>query len=246
MHLFYVYCVFMNRIQPFVESDWISTEAMKVIRDVGESCRTKLQEYAKKHPKSQYLKPETFGWAKNEYAKLKLFLEPYNWKGFTFHDIEHGNKVRDKDLLPKNDRLNGAQSVQEVQTTQSGTQLATSGDTTDLVLKYLTNELLIHDPEATQIVKLFWQSCTVHFVRFSSMTKKSCVLSNIKLNDDDNNISSAVKVILQMFFDILQMQLDITPLTLNNNCKFDFTLSLAWDMLSVMDESIAQSIFSRM
>lgn len=234
----------MNRIQPFDESDWISTaQAMKVIREVGQSCRTKLTEFEKKHPNSKYLKPDTFGWESHEYDKLKLFLEPYNWKGFTFHDVDDVNKVRDKDLLPKNDRLKGAESAQEVQTRQSGTQLATSGDTTDLVLKYLTNELLIHDPEATQIVKLFWQSCTVHFIRFSCMTKKSCVLSNIDLNDDDNNISSAVKVIIQMFFDILQMQLDITPLTLNNNCKFDYTLSLAWDMLSVMDESLAKSIF---
>lgn len=234
----------MNRIVPFEEADWITTaQAMKVIREVGESCRKSLTEYETNHPNSKYLKPETFGFDKKDYSKLKMFLEPFDWRGFTFHDPDDVTKVRDKDLLPKQDRLNGAQTTQHVQTTQSSTQVPTARDTQDLVLKYLTNEMLIHDPEATQIVQIFWEACTVHFVRFACMTKKSCVLSSIELNDDDNNISSACKVIIQMFCDILQMQLDITPLTIPNHCKFDYTLSMAWDMLGVMDESLAQSIF---
>lgn len=229
----------------FDPKDWISPKkALKKIVEMIKVNQERLDDYKKKHPKSKYFEPEQFGFGANEYEAMNSFTEAYDWNGFTFN-TDTASTEKAKIGFTGHDIFNVPPHQQEVTTTTTAGMAATTISTTNnfnSIDKYLANELLTNDAEAALIVRQFYESCILGIFDNAGMHKKERVLSEIELNDPNNQIKSSMKLIIQLLLDVCQVQLEVKPLTINNSCKYDTALQMAWDMIGCVDDDIAQSL----
>ena len=207
----------------------------------------RLDAFIKNHPKSKYLEPEQFGFGKNDYEAMNRFTQAYDWNEFQFNTDGATSTEKTKIGFTGHDIFNVPPHQQEVTTTTTTTAAMvpptiSTTNNFNSIDKYLTNELLTNDAEAALIVRQFYESCILGIFDNAGMHKKERVSSEIELNDPNKQMKSSMKLIIQLLFDVCQIQLEVKPLTINNSCKYDIALQMAWDMMGCVDDDIAQSL----
>ena len=234
----------------FDKEDWISPKrALSKIDDMIETNVEKLKNYKKDNAKSEYFKPEMFGFQPGDIESMESFMEAFDWVSYTFADGEAANDkptigMTQHDLLEVPHEQQVTTTTNAPNAAQITFTAATTANSAYFKEKYLLDESLKNDPESSQVVTFFWNACIDidDSCYQRTMCKKESVLSDIEIDDPESNITSSMKLIMQMLLDICQIQLEIKPLTISNTCIFDYALNTAWDMLGCASDECAQSL----